>query len=357
MADNIINAKNQFRGRKLLIAPLDWGIGHASRCIPLIRSLLILENEVFVAGSGNSLQLLQKLFPDLKFFPIPGYEIHYGRGRRRTLLNICLQLPKILIRINQENRWLKKLIRDEKIEALISDNRFGLYSKSIPCVFITHQLAIQSGLGKLADRFVQRINYRFINRFSQVWVPDQTLGPDLGGALSHPNRFPKIPVHYIGWLSRFKKEKTSNAGKILILLSGPEPQRSLLENIILSEAGRFPQRLILVRGLPGRSEEIPAVAGLQIHDHLAPDRLNELIAVAELVICRPGYSTLMDLAVIGKSGLVVVPTPGQQEQEYLADYLSARGILIKIEQSEFTLAGALDRAGKFSFNPFPEMVL
>jgi UDP-N-acetylglucosamine transferase subunit ALG13 len=355
--DNIINGKIQFRRKKLLVAPLDWGLGHAARCIPLIRNLLLLENEVIIAGSGDSLHLLQKVFPDLKFLNIPGYGIHYGIDRRRTLMKISLQLPKILIRINQENSWLKRLIRDEKIEGLISDNRFGLYSSSIPCIFMTHQLAIQSGLGKIADSFLQRVNYRFINRFSQCWVPDQNSGLDLGGALSHPIRFPKIPVHYIGWLSRFEKKKTNTNGKVLILLSGPEPQRTLLENIMLSEAGSFAEKLILVRGLPGRSREFPEIKGLETYDHLPEDRLNELIAGAELLICRPGYSTLMDLAIIGKSALVVVPTPGQQEQEYLGDYLSERGILIKMEQSVFSIANALEKARNFSFKPFPERVL
>lgn len=260
-------------------------------------------------------------------------------------------IPKILIRIKREKAWLGHFADREGLDLVISDNRYGLCIPGIPSIFITHQLLIKTPLGQWADRLLQSLNYRTIRRFSRCWIPDIATG-GLAGDLSHPERMPSIPTRYIGWLSRFGSSGGSGgspAPLLLALLSGPEPQRTLLEKAILRQAqglaGKAPQcRLVIVRGLPGSSEPPSVVLPwLTIHNHLPAMALEPLLRAASLVLARPGYSTVMDLERLGKRALFI-PTPGQTEQEYLGPYLAAKGWAACVDQRAFSLARALEMA-------------
>jgi UDP-N-acetylglucosamine:LPS N-acetylglucosamine transferase len=244
-------------------------------------------------------------------------------------------------------------LRRESIDAIISDNRYGLHSKKIISVFITHQLQIKTPFGKITDKILQKLNYRYIDKFSVCWVPDFKNNNSLAGKLSHPGIFPGIPVHYIGLLSRFAKKETSAFYKILILLSGPEPQRTILENIILNDLKLYNEKTILVRGLPEEKKIITVSLNVEVHNHLSATELNEKICQSEIVICRSGYSTIMDLARLRQKS-IMVPTPGQTEQEYLAEYLFKKKLILKINQKDFSLAQAIEAAGKFPYKEFEE---
>lgn len=284
---------------------------------------------------------------------LPGYRLRYGRKSVITTLKIFFQIPKILIQINRENRWLNIFLRSESIDAIISDNRYGLHSKKIISVFITHQLQIKTPLGKIADKILQKLNYRYIDKFSACWVPDFENNNSLAGKLSHPHIFPETPVQYVGLLSRFAKKETSTLYKILILLSGPEPQRTILENIILNDLKSFNEKTIFIRGLPGGKKIITAPSNVEVHNHLSAKELNEKICQSEIVICRSGYSTVMDLARLRKKS-IMIPTPGQTEQEYLAEYLSKNKLILKINQNDFSLAQAIEAAEKFPYKELEE---
>jgi UDP-N-acetylglucosamine transferase subunit ALG13 len=284
---------------------------------------------------------------------LPGYRLTYGRKSVITTLKIFLQIPKILIQINREKRWLNIFLRREGIDAIISDNRYGLYSKKIISVFITHQLQIKTPFGKFIDNILQKLNYKYINQFSACWIPDFENNNALAGKLSHPEILPGIPVHYIGLLSRFAKKETSALYKILILLSGPEPQRTVLENIILNGLKSYSEKIILVRGLPGETRIINVPFNVEVHNHLSSMELNEKICQSEIVICRSGYSTVMDLARLRQKS-IMIPTPGQTEQEYLAEYLFKNKLILKINQKNFSLAEAIEAAGKFPYKEFEE---
>jgi UDP-N-acetylglucosamine transferase subunit ALG13 len=351
---------------KILVAPLDWGLGHATRCIPIIKELLNLKCEVFVAASGDQKALLELEFPALPFVELPGYGLKYGKNRAFTVLKIIGQIPKILIRIKQEKAWFGRFIARERPDAVISDNRYGLYSHDVFSVFMTHQLSIKTPFGKIADRWLQMINYRAIGRFSQCWVPDWGIdkgdGPPkkipLSGVLSHPKKLPAIPLRYIGALSRFEKisgngifvgNSPSENCDLLILISGPEPQRGLLEKMVIGQLPGFKGNSILVRGLPGGSRGlVSSVGGLTVYNHLPAGPLNKVICGAGLVVSRPGYSSVMDLLKLGKK-CIFVPTPGQTEQEYLGAYLSEKRLAISLPQSGFSLVVALEKAGRFDF--------
>jgi uncharacterized protein (TIGR00661 family) len=334
---------------KLLIAPLDWGLGHATRCIPIIRELLKQNCEVLLAGEGKTAFILKEAFPQLPLLHLQGYDIQYGKNKWELIGKMLFQVPNILSKIDDENEWLRDVIEEHNIDAVISDNRYGLYNQKIISVFITHQLRIHTSIANVADNLLQKLNYQFVDEYNECWVPDFPLTPNLGGDLSHPVVLPKVPVKYLGPLSRFSKESDYTVGnKILIILSGPEPQRTIFENIILQQLINFSTPIILIRGLPGETI-VPDVPGhITVYNHLPANELEFQIKEAEFIISRSGYSTIMDLITLGKK-TVLIPTPGQTEQEYLANYLMKERIAFCVKQEKFRLKNVLDLAASFDY--------
>lgn len=336
---------------KILLAPLDWGLGHATRCIPLIRELLQQNCAVTLAADGKSKCLLQQEFPQLPFLELPGYDIEYASTGWGLALKIVAQIPKLLAAIKQEQAWLENLVSGEQLDAVISDNRYGLNHSSTRSVLITHQLRIKVPL-TIAEDLLQETTYQYINRFSECWVPDAEGETNLAGELSHPLTKPSIPVYYTGPVSRFGQNKAEEkAGQILVLLSGPEPQRTLLEESLLNDFGDYTLPVVLVRGLPGDTAPISVPEHVTVYNHLPAAELEEKIREASLVIGRCGYSTVMDLAALQKRS-ILIPTPGQTEQEYLARHLMQKNFAFCVEQKKFRLKQALELVDRFAFKPF-----
>lgn len=333
----------------VLLSPLDWGLGHTTRCIPIINELLHQGCNVIIACNSTQKALLSKEFPQLGYVHLSGYNLKYGKKRWGTIVRIILQTPKILIKINNEKTWLNIFLKSQTVNLIISDNRFGLYAPDIPSVFITHQLHIKTGLGKLADTLIQQLNYKRIKKFSTCWVPDQQGTRSLAGKLSNPKKLPAIPVEYIGGLSRFNTcKQKANTIDVLIILSGPEPQRTIFENLVLSNLKLLPEKSVLVRGLPKESGEAVVENNCTIYNHAPAGLLNELICNAEFVISRSGYTTVMDMMKLGKKS-ILVPTPGQAEQEYLATHLHQQQLAYTVLQEQFSLTAALANARSFSY--------
>jgi len=332
---------------RILISPLDWGLGHATRCIPIINELVKLNCEVLIAADKQIYSLLKKEFPSIVFLRLKGYEIRYGAGKRGFPVKIFLQIPKVFFAIRRENKWLKKVVERYKIDAVISDNRFGMYSKSVPCIYITHQLFIETG-NKWTSKIVQKIHYYFIKKYSKCWVPDLK-ERGLAGKLSHSEKIPSN-VLYIGPLSRFKKlDVAKEIYELLICISGPEPQRSHFETIITAQLKNFAGKVLLVRGLPAEEKIYPGTETLKIVNHLPAHELNTAFEESKIVISRSGYTTIMDLVKLKKKA-VLVPTPGQTEQEYLAKYLSEKKYFYSIRQKYFCLNEVLHKAADFPFD-------
>lgn len=333
----------------VLLSPLDWGLGHTTRCIPIIHELLHQGCNVIIACNSTQKALLILEFPQLVYVHLSGYNLKYGKNRWGTIVRIILQTPKILIKINNENTWLNIFLKSQRVNFIISDNRFGLYAPGIHSVFITHQLYIKTGLGRLTDRLVQWLNYRRIQRFSTCWVPDQKMPPTLAGKLSNPGKLPAIPVLYIGGLSRFTPcIENKHAINLLIILSGPEPQRSILENLMLPSLKQQPGKTVLVRALPAESPGARHEGNVTIYNHAPASLLNQLICDSELVISRSGYTTVMDLLKLRKKS-ILVPTPGQAEQEYLAMHLYKQQLVYTISQDQFSLSKVLEAAKTFPY--------
>jgi hypothetical protein len=333
---------------RILVAPLDWGLGHATRCIPIIRELISQGAEPILAGEGLQRELLTGEFPSLPFINLPGYRIRYSSSASRLPWKLLLQLGQIMRAIRQEHRWLKEQVAIYQIDAVISDNRFGLYTPGIPAVFITHQLQINTG-GRGWEQFIRKRNYAYINRFTECWVPDNEKEPTLASTLSHPAVYPKIPVHYIGPLSRFNTPANDEKqNHIVVLISGPEPQRSIFETIAINELSHYAGYATLVRGLPGAQTIIPSTNMISCHNHLSAEELLPILNEAEFIIARSGYSTVMDAATLKKK-CIFIPTPGQTEQEYLAKELFRHGMAVYCNQNGFNLGEAILKARSHDF--------
>lgn len=337
-------------GKKLLVAPLDWGLGHATRCVPIINNLLNNGCEVWLAGEGAQEKLLREEFPGLAFLPLKGYRIKYGKNNLAG--NLLLQVPSILKTIKEENSWLKNQLAIHGFDAVIADNRYGLYHEKIFSVLITHQLRIKSPFGKWTENFLQKLNYRFINRFSECWVPDEQGENNLAGELSHHKKMPVTPVKYIGPLSRFvhQPEDPVNEKKehLLIIISGPEPQRTIFENKIVDEIVNYAATATIVRGLPNEKNIIPSTNAIRFYNHLSASALNDEALKAEYIISRSGYTTVMDIEALQKKS-ILVPTPGQTEQEYLGDYLMKKRFAYCCKQQKFSLLQVLEEAKRFNY--------
>lgn len=338
-----------FNIEKVLLAPLDWGLGHATRCIPIIRALQKAGCTVIIAAEGAQAALLHTEFPELTIIPLTGYRVRYSRNKWFLPFKLLLQAAGITRRISAEHKWLNNIIDSYKIDLVISDNRYGLYSKKVSCIFITHQLTIKAPFVFL-ERILQKINYRYINRFTCCWVPDSASDDNLAGRLAHPDKMPVVPVYYIGLLARFGAQDAVKKFDGCFLLSGPEPQRTILEKKIIRGLENSHGRFLLIRGKPGTDEKPFAADHVEIKNHLPGTALRDAILQSEYIISRSGYTTVMELAVLQKKS-ILIPTPGQTEQEYLAKRLAQHHFCIAADQDDFDFNHQFELAKSFHYLP------
>ncbi len=324
------------KGKRILVAILNWGLGHASRCIPLIRELQAQGAAVFLASDGRALDLLKQEFPNLAAFELPAYDVRYHS--QNMAWNIATQAQKILRAVYLEKKMVEKLVAAHGIEGIISDNRFGCRSRKVPSVFITHQINLLVPFPPL-QTIARKINRHFIKKFDACWIPDAEGEPNLSGKLSHGLGKTNFPVRYIGCLSRMEAFKTAKKYDVIAVLSGPEPQRSALEKAVLEQAEKLPLKFLVVLGKTEQHERYFIGENMEVISHLTSSALNEAILASRFYIGRSGYSTVMDLAKLGKSALLV-PTPGQTEQGYLAERLGSKGMVLVQRQQRLDLEGA-----------------
>ena len=335
----------------VLVCPLDWGIGHATRCVPVISKLKDLGFDVVVAASGRPLEFLRKEYPGIRVVDFPGVNISYPRNSR-VALKIFTLLPRILYGIWHEHRVLRRIADECGATLIISDNRFGCWHAEIPSVFITHQLNIEVPLKlKFIQPILNSINYWFIRRYTECWIPDFEPHRGLAGSLSHPPQMPPN-AHYIGILSRFSRpadpytDCTQPEFDILVMLSGPEPQRTILEEKILRQLVNINMKVAIARGMPESEETYLLDNRVRVFAHRGSAKLRELITRSALVISRSGYSSIMDIATLGKRA-IFIPTPGQPEQEYLSRYLMEKKIYFSMDQNKFDLLYAIEMSKNF----------
>ena len=258
---------NNHAKKTILTAPLDWGLGHATRCIPIIKELNEAGHKVIIAAEGPVKSLLEQEFPNNLFVPLAGYNIRYSKSGSWLLFRLLLQAPKILLTVFKEYRWLKKTVSTYAVDLIISDNRFGLFHQTIPSIYITHQLFIKTG-NHFSENLVQRMHGWFIKKYSECWVPDFENDQNIAGELSHPVKLLNN-VKYIGCLTRFEKQESiKKEFDLLILISGPEPQRSIFETILLDQLDNYNGKVLFVRGLPGSKSGTSLPTNFAITDRI-----------------------------------------------------------------------------------------
>jgi hypothetical protein len=353
----MIEAKH-FHGKTILICPLEWGLGHATRMVPVIEDFLSRGCVVYAGASGEPMKLLQGIFHDrIGYVNFPGKLITY-HGGKDLWRTIVTQLASFIRSIYKEHIFLNQLAETIRPDLIISDNRYGAWHESIPSVFVTHQLFIRLPHPfRFLSSIIEGLVHRQIQKFGCCWVPDTKEYPGLSGSLSHG----KFAGHriFIGPLSRFSNRTVFLPGPITyepgtfitVILSGPEPQRTLLENLLMPLLTQ--RKTVWFRGKPA-SKEIRHSETHIWFDHADDEIFAWSLKHCQLVISRSGYSTLMDLAVFGKKKALLIPTPGQTEQEYLAEIMEKQGLAVRLEQQNIsgrTVDACLQKI-EANFSPF-----
>ena len=317
---------------KILVAPLNWGLGHATRCIPIINSLTEEGFDPVIASDGAALNLLKAEFPYLEHYQLPSYNITYSKKSSHLKWKLFQQTPHIFKTIAKERKTTTALVKELNISGIISDNRWGVISSFVPSAFMTHQLKVLSGS---ATFFSTKIQHHYIKQFDECWIPDAEDEPNLSGKMGHGEK-PPVPLKYLGILSRFTKETPPPLYDVLVVLSGPEPQREMLENIIFSELKKSEYKVILVRGVFEKEQEKVTTNNICCYNFLTSSELEFYLNRSRIVICRAGYTGIMDLVKLKKKA-ILIPTPGQYEQEYLAKRLMEKGWFYSCRQEDFSL--------------------
>lgn len=315
--------------KRVIVAPLAWGLGHATRCIPLVRELLKLRCKVWAVLTEEQLALYQPVFGKrIEYIPFDEVPVHY---RQSFALAMLRQLPRFSAQMKRESSLADWLCEKLHPDLIISDNRYGFRNSSVKSVLITHQLKMRAGLLSVPANIVL---HSLINRFDTVWVPDTAGKENLSGNLGH-GKMPQIPVEYIGPLSRFstaapEKDPTYDW---LAILSGPEPERSNFEELLIAAAQSLQLKMAIVAGQPQDGISKKSFGGITRFPHLSDQELLKLIGSSRGIVCRSGYSTLCDLAAMNRKALLV-PTPGQTEQKYLARHFVREFGFISVNQND-----------------------
>lgn len=318
--------------RTILIAPLNWGLGHATRCIPIIKALQENNYIPIIASDGIALQLLRKEFPYLRFLELPSYQIEYAKNGRNFKWKLLKNCPKMIEAILNEKKLVKNWITQYGIDGIISDNRLGVFSKKVPSVFITHQLRVMTGN---TTWLTSKLHQHIITKYTECWVPDVATTPNLAGELSHLKNH-DLKLNYIGPLTRMHKKDVPKKYDLLIILSGPEPQRGILEEKLKIEVQRFKGNVVFIKGVVEPIQKKDQIDSVCYYNFMNSRQLEQTFNESEIVLCRSGYTTIMDLVKLGKKAFFI-PTPGQYEQMYLAKKLKEEGLVPYADQDHFII--------------------
>lgn len=312
---------NHWENKTILVAPLNWGLGHAARTAALIDYLRRSGARIILAGDGKSGLWLRRHYPTLKYWPMPELDLHYSRHNHQIL---CLlgQLWKVIGWMHADKCCVREIARQEKPDYILSDNRPGFRAKDIHSIYITHQVRIHLPQSwRWAEGIATAIHRHLFKSFDEVWIPDyEQIDKSLAGELSHPA--PRgITSQYIGPLSRLEpylETPEDTRYDTLILLSGLEPQRSIWEKELIEQYAQRDEEVLLIEGRIGEPNTRRSYRHITIQPWIGDEALAACLKGCHEIVVRSGYSTIMDLALMGVIDKArFTPTPGQSEQEYL----------------------------------------
>lgn len=335
--------------KTVLISPLDWGLGHATRIVPIVEYYQRTGWKVVIGTNGNAATWLKNRFPSVLVEFIPGYEVRYSK-RLNFALKMLLSLPSIYKGIQREKKRVKQLHLIHQFDVVISDNRFGVRVKGVKNYFITHQLNIRF---PYFEKQIFRVQKKLIAQFDACFIPDFPIKENLAGELSVLKKDQKlgVPFYYIGALSRFYNSEVPQLPikyDLLAIVSGPEPHKTSLTNLIIKEFADKKEQVALV------TYDFKAKLPENIHLFLdcSDDQFLNLVGQSDVIISRSGYTTIMDLAFLRKKAFFI-PTPGQTEQLYLAEYAAKNGWADYCIQEEFKFDKITKQSKGFPFGKSP----
>lgn len=323
--------------KNILVAPLNWGLGHATRCIPIIRELEKNGYIPILASDGAALQLLQKEFPHLQSLELPSYEIEYAKEGTDFKWKLIKNSPKMIQAIFKEKKFVKELVKKYDLKGIISDNRLGVYSKKVRSVFITHQINVLSGKTTWIS---SKLHQHFIKKFDECWIPDFQESVNLSGKLGHL-KSNYLNLKYLGPLSRLEKKELDSKYKLIVILSGPEPQRTILEEKLIAELQNYNGEVLFIKGEVEANQKREVKRNITYYNFMTSKEIETALNESEMVLCRSGYTTVMDLAKLEKKAFFI-PTPGQYEQEYLAKRFKRNGYIPYAKQDDFIIDNLLE---------------
>ena len=339
----------------VLFTPLNWGLGHAMRDMPIIRTLLERGHDVTIAACGNALTALQREFPTCRFIEFEDYPSPYSSGRF-FLPKLSVYFPVLLHAVARERRKTERIISRDRFDLVISDNRLGVCSSHVPSLFITHQLHFHLPPALWPVELIASALNRFHHsKFDRVIVPDNPPGPlSLAGKLSRPDSdSARSRAYFAGILTSIPRQDVPRDLDYLVLISGPEPQRTRLEEILLPMARELDGSSVVLLGSPQRKSKVTRSGDCTIRTYVTNEEKAKLMNRAKFVICRSGYTTMMELAELGKKAGLFIPTPGQTEQEYLSWYYEQKGWFFSKSQYRLDLPGDISTAREYT--GFPSM--
>lgn len=339
----------------IVVSPLNWGLGHATRDIPIIKELLRHGHDVTIAGSGRSAALLQKEFPQTRHLELPDYPSPYTASRR-FLSNVTRMLPRLFASFKDERLRFEALQRKHKFDMVISDNRFGVAARDAPSFFVSHQLRYATPWYLPAETATAAFNSVFHKRFAGIIVPDAP-GSVLSGRLSRNPFTPKEKIHFSGILTSVERHDVQEDIDYLIAISGPGPQRTILEQRMREQLHSLSGKTVMLLArpdLPSGTEVVEHDAGsATIMPHASREEMSRLMCRAKFVISRSGYTTMMELAELRKRKGLFTPTPGQTEQEYLSQHYMRQGWFLSRDQQRLDLGKDVDEAR--GYKGFPKL--
>ncbi len=338
-----------------LISPLNWGLGHASRCIPVIREMLRSGNEVTIAACGNALIFLEKEFPDCSFIRFQDYPPPYNPGRL-FFPRFTLHMNTLVQSLATERKCLERILSQNQYDLIISDSRPGVYSNTIPSLQITHQVQQSFPLIVWPIELIGvYLNIRVFRKFSGIIIPDNPPGDNaLAGKLSRtPFRRSRTRYYYAGILASVQKQPLARDIDFLMMISGMEPQRTALERILIPQISELPGKKIAILGKPASGDISFPDDSTQVYSSVSNEEKSLLMSRSKFIISRSGYTTMMDVAELDLRQGLFIPTPGQWEQEYLAGYYKKKGWFMSKSQYHLQLAEDVNRAKQFG--GFPDM--
>ena len=337
---------------KVLVAPLDWGLGHATRCVPVVREFLRKGAEVEIAVVKANAAFFREVFPEVRQRIAPAYNIVYPKHAINMALWLVQKSSHLNAVIRFEHRFAEEMVARHGYDIIVSDNRFGFYSTKAHSVYMTHQrrIAFPAAFAALEGLGIRWHN-SVMKHFDEVWVPDEERFQGYAGSLSHVSGCP-VPLKFVGLLSRFADldaEKNADCGlenararfgregqNVLAVVSGVEPARTQFETKLREILAQVPGNHVMVLGKPQKGLNTWTEGNIEFHNHLPTEEFARAVKNADWVISRGGYSTVMDMAFLGAQ-CIFVPTPGQYEQVALAKDLASSGYAVHVPAQELSL--------------------